>query len=368
MVVWIDGKNPALYASGISSWLQNILENLSSEEVSRSQLISPRVNNKNVYPEINMKKIKLPWSSIMPRKLNHIIYDILTFRVYSFLAKPEKVFSPYFDVLTSRRVPTVITVHDLCFLELPQLYSPLQRLYYLSLLKKNAKRAKMIVTVSETSKKAILENFDLTESKILVIPNGLNYEFTDHTPSSNEIYDLRQSFGENSFLILYTSGFENRKNLNRLLEALCILDAEGVDFKFLITGKFHSGWDNLLAKYPTIKGRVRCLGYLSEINLKTLYAAADVVVFPSLSEGFGRSCMESMSTGTPLACSDLSVFREVAGDYAKFFSPTDSKEMSLMIYEAIKSGRKEPVRPKRISESTGFMELREYLFGSPKYS
>lgn len=368
MVVWIDGKNPALYSSGISSWLLNLLENLSPEEISDSVLITPNVTKVSIYPDIEMTKVKLPWFQFLSRKLNHIVYDRLTLRVSSAISKPEKIFSPYFDVVVSKRIPHVITVHDLCFIEVPNLYSRLQRIYYLSLLGRNVKNAEIIVTVSETSKKAILKHFDLPAEKMLVIPNGLNSDFTDKKPTSLEISSFRKSFGESSLLVLYTSGFENRKNLYRLLQALNILDTKGINFKFLVTGKVHSDWSRLLTKFPTIMDKTRFMGYLSDEDLKIAYSSANVVVFPSLNEGFGRACMESMSTGTPLACSNLPVFHEVAGDYANYFSPNDIEEMSIKIYEAIVSGHKEPIQPTPVSDSPGFKELRNYLFESPQLS
>lgn len=368
MVVWIDGKNPTLYSSGISSWLHNLLENLSIEELSDSVLITPNTQTLEVYPDIIISKIRLPWVRKLPRKLNHIVYDRLIFRTCSFISKPEKIFSPYFDVTPSRRIPHVITVHDLCFIEVPELYPLLQRLYYLSLLRRNLKLAELVVTVSETSKKTILKHFDLPSTKVLVIPNGLDSEFMEKSPTSLEITNLRESFGKCTFLILYTSGFEYRKNLSRLLQSLSILDADGVDFKFLITGKVHSDWNQLLAKFPTIIDKTQFLGFLSNEDLKTAYSSVDVVVFPSLNEGFGRSCLESMSTGTPLACSNLPVFREVAGDYAHYFSPKDPQEMSIKILEAINDGRKNPVQPVPISEIPDFMALRKYLFGYTKVS
>jgi glycosyltransferase involved in cell wall biosynthesis len=262
----------------------------------------------------------------------------------------------------------VITVHDLCFIEVPELYPLLQRLYYLSLLRRNLKHAELVVTVSETSKKTILKHFDLPPTKVLVIPNGLDSEFLEKSPTSLEISNLRESFGKCTFLILYSSGFENRKNLNRLVQALSILNNDGVDFKFLITGKVHTGWNQLLAEFPAIRDKTQFLGFLSNEDLKTAYSSVDVVVFPSLNEGFGRSCLESMSTGTPLACSNLPVFQEVAGDYAHYFSPKNPKEMSIKILEAINYGRKNPVQLVPIIESPGFMALREYLFGYSKAS
>ncbi len=77
------------------------------------------------------------------------------------------------------------------------------------------------------------------------------------------------------------------------------------------------------------------------------YYAADTVVYPSLCEGFGRVCLEAMEAGTPIACSDLPVMREVAGDYACWFDPFDNLSIVAAIEKALAEKRKEVVRDER---------------------
>jgi glycosyltransferase involved in cell wall biosynthesis len=86
---------------------------------------------------------------------------------------------------------------------------------------------------------------------------------------------------------------------------------------------------------------------LSEEEIQLAYAAADAVVYPSLCEGFGRVCLEAMEAGTPLACSDLSVMREVADDYACWFDPYDIGSIVAAIEKALFQNRTSVVRDDR---------------------
>jgi glycosyltransferase involved in cell wall biosynthesis len=69
-----------------------------------------------------------------------------------------------------------------------------------------------------------------------------------------------------------------------------------------------------------------------------------------------------MSTGTPLACSRIPIFQEIAQNYAFYFSPFDSDEMASVLQRAIKSDRKQSIQPAELSDSKDFKTLREYLF------
>jgi len=87
--------------------------------------------------------------------------------------------------------------------------------------------------------------------------------------------------------------------------------------------------------------RVVFSGFLTNQELKTAYLAADMVVSPSLSEGYGRSCLEALATGTPLACSDIPVFHEVAEGHAFYFDPHHPHLIAAGIEQALNRPRQE---------------------------
>jgi glycosyltransferase involved in cell wall biosynthesis len=249
----------------------------------------------------------------------------------------------------------------LCYLEVPEVYSFLQRHYYGYCLKRAAKNSIAIVTVSNTTKNAIVSHFHYPENRILVIPNQVDQNFLEYYPNESDVKETEKYFGQSDCKILYTGGFENRKNVERLLLGIQNLRVQFPNLKLCITGDQEQAWSKILHKFPDLNDSVKMTGKVTSKQLKTLYLIADVVVYPSLSEGYGRACIEAMATGTPLACSDISIFHEVAGDYAIYFDPLDINSISNGITTAKNSSRKAPiVNPEDIS-SSDLHKLKELL-------
>lgn len=362
MSIWIDGKNPALYSGGISAWLKGLILNFDQSEMSKIVFVCPRAGNDEIFMDLNIEQISLPWFLFLPNKLRHLIYDKVTFKLVTKLKGPKIVFSPYFDLSVPKSTPLIITIHDLCYLEVPELYSKLQVIYYTRALRRNISRAIAIVTVSQSSKQAILSNLQINPAKILVIPNQLDDEFANYHPSQTEIDNLKWELANGMSIILYTSGFENRKNIHNLIKALRQLSDSGSQFKFVVTGETKTQWMKLLNNDLALLNRIKFVGFLTLKDLKKLYCAADVVVYPSKSEGFGRACLEAINAGTPLACSNLPVFHEVAGNYAEYFSPSNPKEIASALSKALLGGRKNVSKPNSKMDVEDLETLKNLIF------
>lgn len=343
MVIWVEAKNPALYSGGISLWLRSVVEILVNDQSQQVILVGPDADKTSAKFEIDLKTLNVLWIRRLPRKISHLLYDKVSFKFLVKFHRPNLIFSPYFDVDLPKSIPSIVSVHDLCFFEVPELYSSLQIKYYTRALRKSLKQAKYVVTVSESTKDAIVSRGLFPLNKILVMRNYLEIEFLQHKPNLARIIELRNSFGNAQRIILYTGGYENRKNLKNLVESLRILQEKSLDFSFVVTGQSEKAWESLILEGEPLGNRTYFTGHIGQTQLKDLYTAADVVVYPSLSEGFGRACIESMSVGTPLACSDIPAFREVASNYAEFFNPESPLEMSSSILAAAQGGRKKEI-------------------------
>jgi glycosyltransferase involved in cell wall biosynthesis len=348
MTIWIDAKNPALYSSGISFWLHDLLQDLNSQVTKEIVLAIPNYSEKSIYPDLKLPIVKLDWQKRLPKRLAHFFYDNLIFRRSAKREKPAAIFSPYFDVLMPKSVPSVITVHDLCYVEAANSYPLLRRSYFIFQLKRNIKRATKVVTVSESSKQALINFLGIFPQKILVIENTLEREFLGHQPPTDEIANFRARFTKSNPLILYTAGFENRKNVSNLLKATKLIAKIHPEITLLVTGGQSEDWSKLMGGDQDLLSRVTFSGFLTNQELKTAYLAADMVVAPSLSEGYGRSCLEALATGTPLACSDIPVFHEVAGKYATYFDPKSPNAIAKGIEHALGESR----RPSTIKDSS----------------
>jgi glycosyltransferase involved in cell wall biosynthesis len=340
--------NLALYNGGIAHWFRPLLLDWVACEQHRNNFFF-------LYPASpELKKIALDggchvsvrWPSYFPRNLRHPYYDNWQFTLALKKIKPQFLLSPYHDVRLppkSSSLYTVISIHDLCFLDQPKSYPLFVRLYYLYMLRRNISRAHHILTISESTKFRLIKEFNLPEGVISVVTNSLEAQFLDSTPSQEAIFQWRkQHLGSDVKIALYSGGIEYRKNIERLLSAFRKLWKRGYQISLFITGQLDSRRQQLFSDEELRSGKIKLLGFLTPPELRLAYAAANCVVFPSLCEGFGRSCIEAMVAGTPLACSNLPVFYEVAGDYPNYFDPLDVNAIANAILLSIGSSTKVP--------------------------
>lgn len=347
MKVALDLKNVALYSGGIAHWLGEVLPAwINSCPHDEFIGIAPQGSKTKpvIYPDIS--KYYLSWSSWIPRQLRHVFYDNWLFPRCIQNLHPTLLFSPYHDLRLPKKgcnIYSVVTVHDLCFLEVPNAYPWAIRIYYRWMMRLNVARAHHILTVSEATRQNLIDHFSYPAQEISVVPNALSADFFDFQPSLDEIAAWRSSAQLiDSKALLYTGGIEYRKNIPRLLAAMRFLWAKGEKVTLCITGNLNDKWKHLFSEEELVSRKILFLGRLSLAELRLAYQSTDAVVYPSLCEGFGRACIEARVIGTPLACSDLAVFHEVVGDYASYFDPLDVQSMVDSIGIALKSKRQAP--------------------------
>jgi glycosyltransferase involved in cell wall biosynthesis len=229
------------------------------------------------------------------------------------------------------RYRKVITIHDLYFMEHPEVMSPAGARYY-GQVALSAQRADHVIAVSEYTRREIARLLPgVPAQKMSVIYEGAE----DPQPISNlqspapNLENLKSKI-QNARYALFVGTFEPRKNLPTLLHALKELPAE---VKLVIVGE--RGWGNQklarLVNELGVTDRVIFAGRLTDSELDAAYRAARLLVFPSLSEGFGLPVLESMARGTPVVCSNAGALPEVAGDAALLHDPQDAGALARMM-------------------------------------
>ena len=222
-----------------------------------------------------------------------------------------------------RGVRTVTTIHDLVPIRLPYT-TPDNKAEFIHRVRKCAAMSDLIITVSEASKRDIVEILDIDPAKISV-----TYQPTDLQPlSSAEREDLPrvlQRYGlALDHYLLFVGAFEPKKNLKRLIEAFLEIDT---DMPLVIVGRKAWLWDEDQVWLETLdtraRDRLRFLGYVEREDLRRLYAGAQVFLFPSLYEGFGLPALEAMTMGCPIVASETPSLLEICGDAAIFANPFD---------------------------------------------
>ncbi len=212
----------------------------------------------------------------------------------------------------------VICIHDLAWRILPRSKSFRFRAYMNSRLPSALKRAGRVVCVSNATKRDLLAHYGnrITDDRIRVIPNGVDLSVFRPDPSERP--------DETPYLAV-VGNQDPRKNIGTLLEAFPIFRARLRAFRLVMVGPG--------APAAPKSAAVDVLGYLDERALASVYRKAVMVVQPSLYEGFGLPVLEAMACGTPVACADIDVFREVAGDCARYFDPRASSSIAATMEE-----------------------------------
>jgi len=222
--------------------------------------------------------------------------------------------------------PSVITIYDLSFLIFPQGFKYLKRLYLTLLTRLSARKARRIITISESTKRDTVRLLGVSSEKVDVVYCGVDKAF--HPLSEREVAPFRQKCGLPERMILFVGTIEPRKNVVRLVEAYSHLRDRQV--KLVIGGA--RGWlyEEVFARVEELDltGDVLFPGYISPDELPLWYNAAEMFVYPSLYEGFGLPPLEAMACGTPVITSNVSSLPEVVGEAGLTVDPMDSKGLA----------------------------------------
>jgi glycosyltransferase involved in cell wall biosynthesis len=261
----------------------------------------------------------------------------------AFDAPPDIFHCTYQLPLRAKSACNIYTIHDLVPLRLPFTTLDNKRQMF-RLLQRIAKQADHIVTVSENSKRDIIELLGVEERRITNTYQAVQFP-TAHgeRPDAALAEQLGGSYGlELNEYLLFFGALEPKKNVGRLIEGYL---SSGVDIPLVLVAS--QGWNNksetkLIASLLDTHGgdapvnrRVRRsvyrYDYVPLSLLTTLIRGARAVVFPSLYEGFGLPVLESMVLGTPVVTSRESSIPEVAGDAALLVDPYSTDEIATAI-------------------------------------
>jgi glycosyltransferase involved in cell wall biosynthesis len=232
---------------------------------------------------------------------------------------------------------TVVTIHDLVAYSHPHTIPRRYKYYMRMLIKLAAMRANKIIVDSCSVKNELIDRLNIPEYKIQVVPLGVSpiYKVVE---DPDLIRTVKERFGIKKDYLLQVGNIEPRKNLSRLFEAFSWLRKHTKNsYQLVNVGK--KGWlykdiFELIDKHK-LHDDIIFTGYVSEEDLVLLYNGAELLVYPSLYEGFGLPILEAMSCGTPVITSKISSMPEVAGKAGLLIDPLDSDELAWAIYKLL---------------------------------
>lgn len=232
--------------------------------------------------------------------------------------------------------PTILTLYDVIEFRRSafqrnglSLRHRLSRLYRMGSLPRAARSAVRVVTASQYSAKDICEVLRVDASRVRVIPIAIDpFFFEQASPESTRRTMEKLSIRGDCILAL--AALDRRKNTACVLESFALLRRRGVDARLVLVGSEDVRRQGLESHHlwPEVMDRVTLLSYISDHDLKHLYHAARVFVYPSLYEGFGLPPLEAMACGTPVVCSNATSLPEVVGDAALLFDPRSPEALA----------------------------------------
>jgi glycosyltransferase involved in cell wall biosynthesis len=224
---------------------------------------------------------------------------------------------PSLYLLRSGRARVVVTIHGLASIRLPaELHEKLPRraqVKYRHLLES----VDRVVTVSESSKRDIVDVYGLPAEKITVIYNGIDEVFHSALEELPEI-----DVGDRPFILSVCATIP-KKNVSAIIRTLAALKERGLPHRLVHIGPPGSAQQELEAEVRrfNLKRDVRFLGYVGKHELAAYYRKADALLFPSFHEGFGIPIVEAMASDCPVVTSTAFSMPEIAGDAAHLVDP-----------------------------------------------
>jgi glycosyltransferase involved in cell wall biosynthesis len=240
---------------------------------------------------------------------------------------------PYWGSPLNPSVPTLVTIHDIIPLLLPDYRGGVLVRTYTGLVQSAAANATLILTDSEASKCDIAAHMGLSVDRMRVVYLAANAAFTPAPNPDDET--VRAHYGLPDEYVLYLSGFDVRKNLVGLLQTWTFAESALGEFTPLVIAG-HIPQHSTFAPDPRKiaealeidPATLRFPGLIDEAHKPAIYRGAACFLFPSRYEGFGLAPLEALSCGVPIVGSDASSIPEVVGDAGVLVRPDDVRRMA----------------------------------------
>jgi len=232
----------------------------------------------------------------------------------------------------------VLTIHDLTGLVFPRAMKLRNRLFWRTNLQGAARAADAIVAVSRATGRLVQTLLGVPRDRIFVVPEGRAQGLL-RMVRANARRDVAGRFGLPDVFLLTVGTIEPRKDQLTLLDAVRRNESAPL---LVIVGA--PGWKSRSViraiRSAESRGAVRYLGQVNDQELANLYSAAELMVYPSLYEGFGLPVLEAMASGCPVLCSWSSSLPEVGGTAARYFRPHNVDDLAAKLSELLSDSSK----------------------------
>lgn len=332
MKIMVDATSLARTITGIENYTKNLVCHLINIVGEGDELII--LFRKEIPPYIkNQKTVKLLVSPFKSQLLTEQIW--IPFVKHSH--KPDVIHFPAFPPPLLIRKNIIFTIHDATMWKHEDTLSLKNKLYMRPLSSRGIRLAEKLFTVSDFSKKEIIDVFPIASKKIFNTGISISNDFQVIT-DDNVLSQVKKKYNLPEKYFLSVGSLEPRKNLLFLIKAFIKLKNKiNTDYKLVITGRSAWGSNEIrdLILENNVEKDIILTGYIKDQDLISLYNLATYFVFPSIYEGFGLPVLEAMACGTPVIISNVSSLPEVACESAIYIDPYDETSLISALEKVI---------------------------------
>jgi len=227
-------------------------------------------------------------------------------------------------------IKTVVSIHDLIFIRYPHLFRAIDRKIYYKKFKSACDRSDKIIAVSKQTKQDIIEIFGIPEEKIVVVYQGCNDVFHHEVPDQTK-REVQKKYNLPEDYILSVGSIEERKNLLTILKTL--LELPHQKLVVIGDGKAYKMKCDRFIDTHNLSDRVLFLTGVDSEEMAAVYQNAQMLIYPSIFEGFGIPILEALFSKTPVISSKEGCFVEAGGSYTKYIDPLSVHEMKEAVLD-----------------------------------
>jgi len=236
------------------------------------------------------------------------------------------------------RIPSIYQPWDLQHIHLPQFFARHDRIWRNRVYKAMCRQARFVSIQTEWGKNDLVQQYGIEPEKIAVIPWGSVLSAYPQ-PDRGDVQATREKYRLPDRFLFFPAITWPHKNHEVAIRALAELKHQGIDVTLVCTGDRTDHYPRLeeLAEQCGVLDRLKFLGFVTPVELQSIYSLATAMIFPSRFEGFGLPVLEAFQSGLPVLCARATVLPEVAEDAAFFFDPDDAKDAAQAIRRLVSS-------------------------------
>ena len=253
----------------------------------------------------------------------------------------------------------IVTVHDLIHRAFARGHTPQTIELTEKKMQDVIRRADILVCVSQATRDDLIRFYDVPAEKCRVIYQGVDHEifFPIDEKNRGQSNELLGVMGITGPFVLFVGTLEPRKNLSGLIKAFAKVVKDGYDGFLVVAGM--KGWmtNDLEDQLKTfgLNNKVILTGFVTDEQLRLLYATADTFVFPSFYEGFGFPIVEALACGALVISSQSSSCGEIAKDAALLVNPQDEDDLAKKLSDVLRNPRRyDFLRSKAVARAREF--------------